>query len=91
MEDIFKFHVQVHIFKRRINHDHVATHNYNTRNADHLRPNFHRLSKTQHAMSCIGPKLWNELPSCLKNMDSLPKFKKSLKTYYIEQYNSDPG
>ena len=91
VEDIFKFHVQVHIFKSRINHDHVATHNYNTRNADHLRPNFHRLSKTQHAMSCIGPKLWNELPSCLKNMDSLPKFKKSLKTYYIGQYNSDPG
>ena len=41
------------------------------------------------AFSVIGPRLWNRLPSHIKNQTTFRSFKKSLKTYLFSQaYNA---
>ena len=37
------------------------------------------------AFSRAGPKVWNELPNSFRNTKSLPKFKSSLKTYFVSK------
>ena len=35
--------------------------------------------------SVSGPRLWNNLPTCIKNAESLTQFKTLLKTYFFTQ------
>ena len=37
------------------------------------------------AFSICGPVLWNRLPKCMKEINSLDKFKKELKTYLFKE------
>ena len=57
-----------------------------TRQNDLLLPEFHRLSLTQHAFSYKGPFTWNTLPITIRNIPKIKIFKKTLKTYLLEQY-----
>ena len=61
-------------------------HDRNTRNRNHAVPTFHRLTKSQHAVSYKGPTLWNRLPTFLKDITNLKHFKKDLKTYLLQAY-----
>ena len=43
---------------------------------------------SDRSFSTVGPKLWNTLPTSLKQSKSLDIFKKQLKTWFFEQYKS---
>ena len=83
--DISKFQVLVHMFRSNKN-KYQVNHDLNTRYRGLLRPSFHNLTKTQHAISYIGPLEWNKLPSEIKVSPTIKSFKKRLKAYFIEQY-----
>ena len=61
-------------------------HNRNTRQNNLAFSSFHRLTTCQKAFSFRGPQVWNNLPTDLRSIDSLPLFKKKLKEYFIGQY-----
>ena len=84
--DIFKFHLMVHMHKALSNGEYAPVHNRFTRNRDLAVPIFHNLTNTQRAVSFIGPKMWNELPLNLRNIERLNPFKKALKKYLLDQY-----
>lgn len=75
---------------------HSNLHDYNTRSKDHIYINFHRLSKTQTGVNYNAPKMYNKLPTPIKDL-SLPNFKIKLKQYlikkcfysYSEYFNND--
>ena len=87
-EDIYKFFLSVYMFKARQQGLFSTSHNLNTRNHNLASTQFHRLSSSQHSVSFSGPKIWNSLPSYIRNINSLPSFKHKLKQYFINQYNS---
>ena len=61
-------------------------HHINTRNRDRALPKFHRLNVCQQSISYTGPNIWNNLPSDLRNIESLSLFKNKLKKFFVEQY-----
>ena len=89
--DVFKFQLLVYMYNSAHKNKFNIDHDFQTRNRNFLRPNFHRLSKTQHAISFVGPTEWNKLPDHLKNIASHHLFKKKLKLFLLDQYAHDPG
>ena len=87
-EDVYKFFISVYMFKALQQGLFSNSHNLNTRNSNLATASFHRLTSTQHSVSFSGPKIWNSLPSNIRNINSLPSFKLKLKQYFINQYNS---
>ncbi len=59
-------------------------HNYNTRNRNSIRTHFLRYSKSQKNWYCISTKLYNFLPSQIKNLTH-EKFKSKLKNILIAE------
>ena len=84
--DLHKYFVCMYMFDERNREDFSINHNLNTRNRNNLQPKFHRLSKTQHALSYVGPKIWNDLPCNIKSVRSLPIFKRKLRNYLLSSY-----
>ena len=64
------------------------SHTINTRQRNLAVPEFQRLSQTQRSTNYIGPIIWNEIPAHIREISSLPMFKKRLKSFYIDQYGS---
>ena len=58
-----------------------------TRNSNELQVTFQRLSVTQRSVTYAVPKYFNELPPDVKNVDSIPIFKRALKKYLLDKYN----
>ena len=83
--DVYRYNLALYMYKN-IDSFQRYTHNFNTRNRNRLLPTFHRLTKSQHSVSFRGPKLWNDLPDYLKNIESLPSFKFKLKNYFLSFY-----
>ena len=88
--DIYKFHVLIRMHKLRSNNCFATQHERNTRNRDLAVPPFRRLTLTQQGFQYAGPKLWNELPSYMREIVSLKSFKTKLKRYLIDKY-SEPS
>ena len=65
-----------------------TSHSYNTRQSGNLTSAFERTVRTQMSLSYSGPKIWNELPSTIKNVPTLNLFKKRLIDYLIDKYAS---
>ena len=86
--DIHKFIVNQHMFKE-INKGNfsTSTHPYSTRQSNLIESSFQRLSTTQKSIYYEGPKIWNSLPSSMKNIQDFNLFKKKLKNYYVSQYS----
>ena len=84
--DIHKFHASVYMFKRQFNENLTVNHNLNTRNRNELVPKFQRLSRTQQAISYVGPHIWNSLPTSIRNIPKLNTFKSALKRHLLDQY-----
>ena len=61
-------------------------HDHDTRNKNTITPKCFNLKKSKFNIKHNGPKLYNELPTDLKNITSLYKFKKHLKKYLLNQY-----
>jgi hypothetical protein len=53
-------------------------HNYNTRIAENYRPQACRTNLKQFTILFQGPKIWNALPSHIKDLSSLSTFKKHM-------------
>ena len=85
-QDIYKFQICVKMFKLIENGEFQTQQARPTRQNDLLLPEFHRLSLTQHAFSYKGPFTWNTLPITIRNIPKIKIFKKTLKTYLLEQY-----
>ena len=77
--DIYKYSLLAYMHDKVSNDGHVASHNLNTRSRFQLRPKFHRLSLSQHAVSYTGPTEWNKLPENLKQIPKRNCFKRNLK------------
>ena len=52
---------------------------YNFRGADFHLPRFHSVTYGKHSLRYLGPKLWNSLPSNLRNLPSLQSFKRHIR------------
>ena len=89
--DIYRYFVALYMYKSQTESLQTRQHRYETRNRDFIRPTFHRLTLSQHALSFKGPSVWNSLPDSLKQIDSLPKFKHNLKSHLLMQYTSPNG
>ena len=85
LKDISFFLQGVHMYKT----DHISfqqTHSYNTRNRSHLIPTFQRTVLTQRSLLYSAPNVWNQIPTEIKTLPTLPKFKRTLKAYLINKY-----
>lgn len=63
---------------------HGEVHDYNTRNASHLIPEFSRLTKSRFSMNYYAPKFYNRIPTAWKSL-SERVFQVKLKTFLIEK------
>ena len=57
----------------------IDIHEYNTRSKLHFRVQYGRTSFSHSLVTYQGPKLWNDLPSNIKNSLSLNSFKRKFK------------
>ena len=62
-----------------------SRHSYNTRSSSSsiYIPTFN--TQSQHSFRLSGAKIWNSLPSCIRNVSSLQLFKKSVKAFMYEK------
>ena len=88
ISDVYLYFVAVYVFKAKQDGLFRTDHVYQTRSIDLLNVTFQRLTSTQRSLTYIGPQIWNNLPLELRNIDSLPKFKKYLKQFLINQYSA---
>ncbi len=59
---------------------------YPTRASNDLSVPFYRLTSSQQNIRYTGPKLWNSIPSNIKNIKYIATFKKHLKQYLLAKY-----
>ena len=84
--DIHKFQAAVYMYKNQFNDMYIHNHGLNTRNSHNLVPKHHKLSRTQQAISYVGPKIWNNLPLGIRIIPNLNTFKRTLKSYLLSHY-----
>ena len=65
------------------------SHQYSTRNSDHIVPTFQRLTITQRSLNYAAPNAWNDLPAYLKSIPKYSSFKCKLKEYLVQKYNPE--
>ena len=87
--DLNKLQIAIYMYKdihlnRNLNSQ--ICHNYQTRTRNEIRIPQHNLTLFQHSMSYMGPKVWNSVPDHIKNLPSLPSFKKHYKLYMTSLY-----
>ena len=76
LPDIFK-----NVFEINAN-----VHNYNTRNSQNLRSQFVETKICSFSVSVQGPSQWNKLNDHLKQLKTLPQFKKQLRKYLLDTF-----
>ena len=76
LEDIYRLKLASYMYQLPDFEQFQFEHGHATRNRGQLRPEFQRLSVTQQAITFQGPREWNRIPSDLKNLTSICKFKK---------------
>jgi len=87
LKDINKYMTAVRMYKRNYSGDVTRSdHTHNTRNGDNIIPTYQRLTKTQHAFSHIGPRIWNTIPITIRNSETVAKFKKDFKNELLRTY-----
>ena len=84
--DIFRYFVSVYMHGAVRGGMYDVPHHINTRNRDRALPKFHRLNVCQQSISYTGPNIWNNLPSDLRNIESLSLLKNKLKKFFVGQY-----
>ena len=93
--DIVKLHTCLHMFdlingtKNNFDFDLISDcHNYSTRSSSQL--NFYvepfRINMRKFSPSVIGKYYWNDLPLEIKSICTRDEFKKTLVSYYLNQY-----
>ena len=88
LDDVNKYCTCIFMFKNRNLFLPISSHNYNTRNRDNLRTQFQRTNVTQQNINFIGPTIWNDIPTRIKEIQTLDSFKRNLKLYLLSNYVS---
>ena len=89
--DIYRYRVAILMYAERNRDFYNSNHNYDTRNCNILRSEYHRLTATQHSVSYSGPLVWNSLPEFIRDSRNLNVFKKSLKKHFVSFYDTWEG
>ena len=89
IQDIYHFHLGIYMFHARARGEYPTQTYIETRGSNDSRSRRHRLSTTQHAVSYAGPIFWNSLPPNLRAINSLIRFRKSLKEHLLSQYEEN--
>ena len=99
LHDVYRYFMSIYMFNSIKVGTYKTAHERVTRNMNLAQPLFQRLTLTQHSVSFFltlsensvsyaGPKIWNEIPQCIRNISSLQLFKKKFRSFLINQYNS---
>ena len=64
----------------------LISHRHDTRLSNSLGYDFQRLTLTQQSINYAGPKLWNEIPTYLKESTSVHAFEKKFKSFILSSY-----
>ena len=68
----------MYFFKNRLAHNFARSHSYDTRRAIELCPIYQSLNLTQRSINYVGPMVWNEITTEVKELNTIKKFKASL-------------
>ena len=80
------FYLQaIHMYKSDKT-DYQSSHFHNTRHRTDLIPTFQRTVKTQRSLSYSAPRIWNQIPTDIKNSTTLNMFKRRLKSHLVGKY-----
>ena len=85
-DDIFRYFMSIYMFKAIKQGRYQCQHTLNTRNRGLAQPLFNRLASGERSVSVMGPKVWNNLPQNIRNIEMLSAFKNQLKNHFINQY-----
>ena len=88
LEDLYKYYAVIDTHIKILKGKYQSAHNRNTRYSNLAVPKFHNLTRTKQSVTSMGPTFWNTLPDSLRYEDSIARFKKGLKTHYINQYDT---
>ena len=87
LSDINFYRQALYVHSNLSNFD-TTSHSYETRNRSQIVPHFQRISLTQQSLSYSAPNVWNSLLLYVKEAETLPKFKKLLHEYILQEYDS---
>ena len=87
LQDIYYFHLGTYMFHARSRGEYPAPTNINTRGSNRALPTRHRITLTQHAVSCAGPNYWTSLPQNIRSINCYMRFRKSLKEHLLNKYH----
>ena len=87
-KDIYRLNLGVFVFKNKISFMELLSHHeYNTRSNNSLNPSTQRLTLTQRQSVKYQASLtWNQIPTSIKNSNSLRQFRKKFKDHIILSY-----
>ena len=89
LKEVHKLCCAIYLYKRPTLRDNfVRTHLHDTRFRSNLLPEHQRLSVCQHSINFVGPHIWNEIPTSVKDSISLSSFKFKFKSSLIDQYTN---
>ena len=87
IQDIYKLNVAQFLFKQK---NGQIIHPLNLHNEYSLRNNiihsFNRTNIRQKHVYVAGPIIWSKFPTSIKNIQSLKKLKKELKSFFMSSY-----
>ena len=91
--DIYKYQLALHMYRIMNNmlshNDHFVfqtntrIHNYNTRHKMDIHQNYCRTRTRQNTLYFQGPKLWNSIPTELKQLSTIQIFKRTFKLHLL--------
>ena len=84
--DLYKFQAIVDTHTKILKGGYRIDHNVNTRNRNLSKPKFHGKERTKQSIATSGPNLWNALPPEIRSIESIPRFKRHLKTFFVSKY-----
>ena len=87
--DVYRFNVLNNVHRCLSRGDLAFKNSRCNRDPFLIKPEFHRLTLTQHAFSYVGPTEWNKLPMSIRQIENQNTFKRSVKQYFLSQYE-DP-
>ena len=82
--DIYRYFLALRVYRNQAQY--AVQHTVNTRGRNLLVSQYHRLTVCQHAVSYAGPKVWNEIPSRIREISTMAVFKRELKKYFLNNY-----
>lgn len=89
LTDLSNFSIASYMFKQIASNSTstlTQTHNHSTRNKHSLQIPHHSLTLFQHSLMFKGPKIWNSIPTYVKESVSLNTFKRKLKDHLLLSY-----